>query len=91
MAAYTTLTTPNEGNITVHYPHDEFHTKNRALEQFLYARRIRPDGWFKDANNFTVWRYRKTDELMETVNLYAHMQVFGTGWRENRDGYAKGN
>ena len=61
-----------------------FETKNRALEQFLYKRYIKPQGWTKDENNMTVWTYNITPSVLELIDQYAKMQIFGTGWEAKR-------
>ena len=63
---------------------DTFRTKCRALEQYLYAHRIKPRSWSKDENNLTVWEYPTTQSLVDLIRQYVSLQVFETGWEARR-------
>lgn len=57
-----------------------FTTSNRALEQYLFMHRIRHQSWHRDENGLTVWTYNTTKLLIETINNFLQMEVYGTGW-----------
>lgn len=74
----------DNNTIAYDFSAETFETKNRALEQFLYKRYIKPLNWTKDENNLTVWSYKVTPSVLELVDQYAKMQLFGTGWEAKR-------
>lgn len=66
--------------VTFNHTMSTFTTSNRALEQYLFMHRIRHKTWHRDENGLTVWTYNTTKLLVETINNFLQMEVYGTGW-----------
>lgn len=52
-----------------------FETRNRKLEQFLFAHDIQHVGFRKDADGMTVWRYNNTPEAIRVVDEFREIQA----------------
>ena len=46
-------------------------TSNRRLENFLYMMGIRNEGYVRNWDGYTVWRYRVTQAMLDALASYA--------------------